>query len=161
MDELEIRKALVCYESTSPFYWRRNFVCLPNSNSFTSWEADLLVCSNRFYLTEIEIKSAWQDWVNDKKKEKFKPSLQGGRKYGWGKIKYFWYAVDASFADRYVEAGIPEWAGVIAVGKGSSNITHCWVVRPAHVLTGHKKLDDKQVLEFARLAANRIWTSIA
>ncbi len=160
MTSSEVRDALVRPE-TSPFYWRRNFVALPNSNSFTSWEADLLVCSNAGYLTEIEIKVTRQDWRNDKKKDKFKWLAQEGRKaYGWGFIKQFYYAVPMELAIVWGEIGIPAWAGVIGINPvvPGQKYSNALCVKPAEQFTT-PKLNDKQLIKLARLAACRIWTS--
>lgn len=159
MNASEIQDSLVV-EKDSPFYWGRNFVALPNSNSFTSWEADLLICSRAGFLTEIEIKVNIQDWRNDKKKRKFIPKSDGGRAYGWGFIKQFYYAVPAEMAHRHVEIGIPEWAGVYSIEKVPGFIiAGANLIKPAQILSNHRKLTDKQLLEFARLAAIRIWTT--
>lgn len=151
----------MCVLEDAPYYWRRQFVCLPNSNSFTSWEADLLVCSKAGYLTEIEIKVDRQDWRNDKKKDKFKLNYSGAPAHGWGFIKQFYYAVPLPLAEAWKEMEIPDYAGVYGIlepipGRkfGTPILLKEALVRP-----NHRKLNDKQLLEFARLAANRIWTS--
>ena len=155
MNAHDVQRHLVCNKWKSPFYFLRQFVVLPNSNSFTSWEADLLVCSKAGFLTEIEIKVSRQDWRNDTKKDKFQNRPDGRRAYGWGFIKQFYYAVPREIAgDSDALVRMPQWAGLIAVSEDGT----CEVAHQAETLDGHRKLSEKQLLKFARLAAVRIWT---
>lgn len=161
MDSSQVRNALVRDFNHSPFFWRRQFVVLPNSNSFTQWEADLLVCSKVGYITEIEIKVSRQDWRNDKKKDKFKYlSNPEGSRGGWGFIKQFYYAVPMPLAEVWPQMEIPSWAGVYGIHEPTSGrkYGHAVLLKHAEVRPNHRKLTDKQKCEFARLAACRIWS---
>lgn len=58
-------------------------------------ECDMLVLSKSGYLTEIEIKRSWQDYLKDFKKEH--------AHYGYDLIKNFYYCVPISIKDKAIE----------------------------------------------------------
>lgn len=58
-------------------------------------ECDMLVLSKSGYLTEIEIKRSWQDFLNDFKKTH--------DHYGYGLIKHFYYCVPLSIKDKAID----------------------------------------------------------
>lgn len=86
----QIESLLVGY-ADSPFYIRKNIV-VPNVDwGFLNHEADLLVLSKAGYLTEVEIKRTWSDFMAD-----FKKSHTHYDK----KLSHFYYAVPYSIAER-------------------------------------------------------------
>ncbi len=86
----QIEAALTVYTS-SPFYLRRNLV-IPNvSWGYLNHEADLLVLTKAGYLTEVEIKRSWADFVADFEK-------RHGHKDK--KLSHLYYAVPLSIGER-------------------------------------------------------------
>ena len=75
------------------FNFRRNLVVF-NVNGWSAilpifHECDVLICSKSGYLTEVEIKRTWSDFLADfKKKHKHENKKL---------IKYFYYCLPASF----------------------------------------------------------------
>lgn len=86
----QIETVITCYPD-SPFFVRRNLV-VPNCNwGFLNHEADLLVMSKARYLTEIEIKRTWADFMADFKKK---------HTHHDRKLSHFYYAVPLSIGER-------------------------------------------------------------
>jgi hypothetical protein len=102
----QIETLLVGYPS-SPFYIRQNIV-VPNVDwGFLNHEADLLVLSKANYLTEIEIKRSWSDFMADFKKK---------HTHYDKKLSHFYYAVPSSIGQR-----VFDWLYV-----GEYNDDHYW-----------------------------------
>lgn len=162
----EITKALCRFNA--PFAYNQNHVCVPNlSHSMLDWEADLIVCSKKGFLTEVEIKISAADWKADSLKYKWQPNLRhqraDGRSRGWDLIKEFWYVAPCELAIRYKEMGIPNDTGVMSIGWGTLGRGHepqIWfdTIRPAQALAGHRPLTPDQMMNLARLASMRVWT---
>lgn len=154
-------------QAPSPFDFHTQLLCVSNTNSFTAWEADLLVVSRAGYMTEVEVKVSLSDWRADAKKYKFKILSDQGQnpetareQSSWRSIKAFWYAVPVELAPRYTEAGIPDWAGVMGVREPDE--AHHWqasfeIVRQPKIFKA-VKLTERRQLELARLGACRQWT---
>ena len=88
---IEQIETLLVGRSDSPFYVRRNIV-VPNVDwGFLNHEADLLILSGRRYLTEIEIKRSWSDFMADFSKK---------HHHYDAKLSHFFYAVPVSIAQR-------------------------------------------------------------
>lgn len=154
----------------SPFNYRRNLVVVPNvSYGLLDYEADLLVCSKAGYLTEVEVKVSWHDWVIDAYKSKWE--------FRRANIKYFYYAAPMKLAQRWEEHLIAkeleptmeprqlrryrEWLRVMKdeagiVGVSDSGVVG--VIREAKAASGATKLSIEQQLKLARLGAIRCWT---
>ena len=102
----QIETLLVGYPS-SPFYIRQNIV-VPNVDwGFLNHEADLLILSKANYLTEVEIKRTWADFMADFKKK---------HTHYDKKLSHFYYAVPSSIAQR-----VFDWLYV-----GEYNDDHYW-----------------------------------
>lgn len=88
---IEQIETLLVGSSLSPFYFGQNIV-VPNVDwGFLNHEADLLVMSKRRYLTEIEIKRSWSDFLADFSKE---------HHHYDSKLSHFYYAVPVSIAQK-------------------------------------------------------------
>lgn len=155
----EIEIALAKYDQ---FNFIRNIVAY-NVNGMSQslsihHECDMLVLSKSGYLTEIEIKRSWTDFLADFKKS----HSHEGR----GLIKYFYYCVPHSIIDRVYnklqELNI-EYTGVIAYDeelnlsiKGHRYIDHnnkvAYIVREQHP---NRKLFIEEQLQVARFGAMR------
>lgn len=153
----EIEVALAHYNS---FDFRRNIVAF-NVNGWSGTlpifhECDMLVCTKSGYLTEIEIKRTWSDFVADfKKKHKHENN---------GLMKYFYYCLPASFdlKETYVllEEHKVNYSGILFYDEYLNFQFHGFRVSQDdyqnRCLKGHKKLTIEQQLEVARLGAMRV-----
>jgi len=159
----EITKALV--SRTGPFPYNASFVAVPNlSFGFLDWEADLVICSQKGYLSEIEIKVSLADWKNDFKKDKWKPAYFGS----WGRIKEFWYCAPLHLAQRWEELKVPDHAGIIGIDMGTLSprqVAKGMVPGPNFAILKSsvtnreaRPLSERDMLKLARLASMRVWT---
>lgn len=157
----EIEVALAKYPS---FDFRKNIVAF-NVNGISSilpivHECDMLVCSKSGYLTEIEIKRSWADFLADFKKRHHHESA--------GLIKYFYYCVPDSLYEKvkdYLFENKVECAGIITYTEDlliqikAIKVTF-WrneiQDRIGITNSGFKKLFLEQQLEVARLGAMRV-----
>lgn len=88
---LEQIETIITGYPDSPYYIRQNIV-VPNVDwGFLNHEADLLVLSKAKYLTEIEIKRTWSDFMADFKKK---------HTHYDKKLSHFYYAVPFSIGER-------------------------------------------------------------
>lgn len=123
-------------------------------------ECDMLVCSKSGYLTEIEIKRSWSDFLADfKKKHKHE---------GEGLISYFYYCVPECLYEKVKEylyehevkcSGIITYNEVLYIEIRSATIKGYMgdsfeVTNKS--LPSKKKLFLEQMLEIARLGAMRV-----
>ncbi len=148
MTAKQIEYAIVQY-----FDWRKNII-VPN----IAWglglhECDVLIMSSAGYLTEVEIKISLSDLKADFNK--------GHAHDGKGKIKYFYYAMPASLADREdVIALIPIHAGIFRCSPSvrySEHLVSASKARPASARTNARPLSEKEKFDLVRLGTMRIW----
>lgn len=115
-------------------------------------ECDMLVLSKAGYLTEIEIKRSWSDFLADFKKEHSHESR--------GLIKYFYYCVPASIVDRVYDK-LKElevsYTGVITYDEELKlDIKGKWCYDGYYfVQQPHRKLFLEEQLQVARYGAMR------
>ena len=169
LNEIEIALA-----KTDKFNYIKNIVVF-NVNGLSETlpvfhECDMLVCSKSGYLTEIEIKRSWSDFLNDFKKKH--------NHNNFGIIKYLYYCIPLSIFEK-VQIKLEEeydkrknkdgfnYSGIITYDE-SLNIkfhSHRFKVclnnkEEYHFLTptlnGYKKLFIEQQLELARLGTIRL-----
>lgn len=146
------------------FDFRKNIVAF-NINGLSErlpifHECDMLVCSKSGYLTEIEIKRSWSDFLADFKKKHSHESE--------GLIKYFYYCVPDTIYDRvknYLFDNIVKCAGIITYTEDLLiqikpikiplwiDITKDSIGIPNN---NYKRLFLEQQLELARLGAMRV-----
>lgn len=127
-------------------------------------ECDMLVLSKSGYLTEIEIKRSYQDFLNDFKKKHNHPTN--------GLIKYFYFCVPKSIKDKVYdflyEKKEYRYSGIITYDEDlnieiSGAKRENWIksddekyVYAIKEMIGHRKLFIEQQLEVARLASMRV-----
>lgn len=88
---LEQIETIITGYPDSPYFIRQNIV-IPNvSWGYLNHEADILVLSKARYLTEVEIKRTWSDFMADFKKK---------HTHYDAKLSHFYYAVPISIAER-------------------------------------------------------------
>lgn len=153
----EIEVALAKYRD---FDFRKNIVAF-NVNGWSErlpifHECDMLVCSKSGYLTEIEIKRSWSDFLADfNKKHKHEPR---------GLIKYFYYCVPDSIYEKvrdYLFENVVKCAGIITYTEDLYIQIKSIKVNEKRCYIGMsnpdcKKLFLEQQLELARLGAMRV-----
>jgi len=115
---LEQIEVLITGYPDSPYYVRQNIV-VPNCNwGFLNHEADLLVMSKAKYLTEIEIKRTWADFMADFKKR---------HTHFDKKLAHFYYAVPWSIGER-----VFNW-----LYEGTYQCEPGWIYRQQSTITGY------------------------
>ena len=135
----------------------RRYLCVPNSNGFLSWEADLLVLSSSNWLYEVEIKSTVSDLRADIKKHK--------HNFVWGSPYYplvskMYYAMPLSVYKKVSEAPpIPDHAGIITIDE-DNEFLHERAIRQREAKRNPvaRKLTPEERYKLARLGALRLWT---
>lgn len=142
------------------FNFRNNLVVPNVSWGMLNHEADIIVMSKSGYLTEVEIKRSWADFLADfRKKHDHQDSL----------VSYYFYAVPSSILDK-CRAKLEEvdpfkrW-GLLSYSEETftDGDVDCWVnlqYLPSNS-TQHnpsKKLTLEQQYQLARLGNMRSWT---
>ena len=122
----------------------RQHIVVPNvSWGFLNHEADLLVLSNQGYLTEIEIKRAWQDFKKDFTKD---------HTHEDPRLTYFYYAVPEKIIPAvmqylYKTELIKDWRGLPkekVVGYTDQNPNHCGLIVYGES-PGYDRIEDKSL----------------
>ena len=168
---IEQIETLLAGRSLSPFYIRQNIV-VPNVDwGFLNHEADLLVLSKRGYLTEVEIKRSWSDFVADFEKKHHHYDK---------KLSHFYYAVPVSIAQKVFdwlytgELDIRYWYSKSKVtGFTENNPFHCGLIIYTDDSTlwcghgcnmnvlaqrmGNYKVSDDEEYQLLRLLGMRVW----
>lgn len=139
----------VAIAKNSNFDFRRNIVAF-NVNGCSGklpiWhECDILVCTKAGYLTEIEIKRSWSDFLADFRKKHHHESE--------GLIKYFYYCVPMSIVERVKEFLEKRYVVVGIITYSESLFIHVEKVAEKRKCN---KLTIEQQLEIARLGAMRV-----
>jgi hypothetical protein len=139
---LEIQRAIANY-----FEPRKNIIVPNVSFGLLSYEADMLVLNRSGYLTEVEIKRSWSDFMADfKKKHKHNDRL----------VKFFYYAVPRSILEK-VEAVLNEKeirCGLLVYFENCSVST---AKKCGNVVYDGRKLFIEEQLQLARLGTMRLW----
>ena len=136
---------------------KRNYLFVPNvSWGLFDYELDLAIMSKDGYVTEIEIKRSWEDFLADFKKK---------HTHNDEKVYYFYYCVPLSLASKvcdYIEQHFENDGEKPAVfyytedgfiGRTNTGIAY----RPGK----HRKLFLEERYQLARLGVFRFWKSIA
>lgn len=136
----------------------RNNVIVPNvSWGMLTHEADLLILNKTGYLTEVEIKRSWADFLADFRKK---------HTHDDPKISWRYYAVPASIVDKCIaklaEVDPNRTWGVISYQRDAwDNGCYPTIVqqpRNIHMHVGDKKLFLEEQFKLARLGAMRTWS---
>lgn len=139
---------------------RKNIIVPKVSWGLLNHEADLLILSKSGYLTEIEIKRSWSDFLADFRKS----HTHDDRKISW---RYF--AVPHSIVERCREklkelSLFDEW-GLVAYEENPypTDRNQCLVEivhYPSNIREHHaeKKLTIEEMFQLARLGAMRTWS---
>ncbi len=138
----EIQKEIAKYFDT-----RKNIIVPNVSFGLLPYEADLLIMSKSGYLTEIEIKRSWSDFLADfKKKHTHNHKL----------IKYFYYAVPKNILER-VEAFLNERGVKCGLLQYNEDCRVCYIKLCGNTVYPGRKLFLEEQLQLARLGVMRYW----
>jgi len=131
---------------------KRQDVFVPNvSYGLLGYEADLIIMSKTGYLTEIEIKRSWVDFMADFKKD---------HKHNDSKICYFYYCLPISLKDRVMSFWQREYGGdttnnhpatLFYLENGRIERGGGWPSK------GGRKLFIEEQLQLVRLGCFRYW----
>lgn len=130
----------------------RNNIIVPNVSwgFFATHEADLVIINKSGYMSEVEIKRSWQDFLNDFKKH---------TTHDEGKVMWKYFAVPSSLCEKVwqylCDNGHKDW-GVIQYFEDG---TACPKYYPdnIHLTTKSNRLFLEEQLAIARLGSMRIW----
>ncbi len=162
----------------SPFYIRQNIV-VPNCDwGFLNHEADLLVLSKAKYLTEIEIKRTWSDFMADFKKRHthYDPKLShfyyavplsiGERVFNWlyegtYQCRPDWICYERSQVTGYSEHN-PNKCGLIIYASSKETLSRGFRIGSCCLNVGAKRMNNYKLnvdeeLKLLRLLGMRIW----
>lgn len=156
---------LLVGRSDSPFYIRR-YLVVPNvSWGFLTHEADLVAVSQAGYMTEIEIKRSWSDFMADFKKKHYHRDRR---------ISQMYYAVPSKIARKvfhhlYNGYFLPDNKKPVVVEYNGNNINKCGLIvyyddNPyldilvSPVKINQYKLGDNEIKALMRLGCMRVWS---
>lgn len=131
----------------------RGNIIVPNVSwgFFATHEADLVVINKSGYMTEIEIKRSWTDFLNDFKKH---------TTHDEGKVMWKYFAVPESILERvrtYLhENGHDDWGIVFYNNEGTVRIDR--YPNNLNLTTKSNRLFLEEQLAIARLGCMRIWS---
>lgn len=141
-NEQDMQKSLLLH-----YDWRQN-ACFWNTY-LADWESDFLCVSKAGYVTEVEVKVSWGDWMQDQTKDKWKPTPHNTKQ--WLKFKNFCYAVPHPM---YEKRGIPEWVpetvGIITVEAREFKTTKVREIRKPTAIPGALALDQQGLVRLYR-----------
>lgn len=131
----------------------RNNIIVPNVSwgFFATHEADLVIINKTGYMTEVEIKRSWQDFLHDFKKQ---------TTHDEGKVSWKYFAVPQSLSERVwqylCDNDRKDWGVIEYLEDGRA-----WIVHLPDNIMDHiesKKLFLEEKLAIARLGCMRIWS---
>lgn len=130
----------------------RNNVIVPNVSwgFFATHEADLVIINRSGYMTEVEIKRSWQDFLNDFKKH---------TTHDEGKVTWKYFAVPESMCEKawqyLCDNGHKDWGLIPYNETGGAWIKYRPICYPHS--SQSKKLTFEERFAIARLGTMRIW----
>lgn len=131
----------------------RNNIIVPNVSwgFFATHEADLVIINKSGYMTEVEIKRSWQDFLNDFKKH---------TTHDEGKVMWKYFAVPQSLCEKVwqylCDNGHRDWGIIQYTESGGAWVVHS--PNNIHDKIASKKLFLEEKLAIARLGCMRIWS---
>lgn len=131
----------------------RNNIIVPNVSwgFFATHEADLVIINKTGYMTEVEIKRSWQDFLNDFKKH---------TTHDEGKVMWKYFAFPQSLCEKawqyLCDNGHRDW-GVIPYTESGGAWVQYYPDNKGHSDCS-KKLFLEEKLAIARLGCMRIWS---
>ena len=134
----------------------RNNIIVPNvSWGLLDYEADLLIMNKSGYVTEIEIKRSWSDFLADFKKDENAHKSEI--------IYQFWYCVPDSLykdcIDKLKEVYPDSLDRPNVISYSDSGILNFHGKSASYCRGKHRKMFLEEQLKLARLGAMRYWSS--
>ena len=134
----------------------RNNIIVPNvSWGLLDYEADLLIMNKTGYVTEIEIKRSWSDFLADFKKDENAHKSEN--------IYQFWYCVPDSLykdcIDKLKEVYPDSLDRPNVISYSDSGILNFHGKSASYCRGKHRKMFLEEQLKLARLGAMRYWSS--
>lgn len=136
------------------YYGLRKHIIVPNVSwgFFREHEADLVVITQANYLTEIEIKRSWRDFLKDFRKDSFHDD---------NRITEFYYCVPECMVEAVKEFLASDKARGFKNYGGIGIISYDEQANICFQRSGRKRISLKlttgEVLEIARLGTLRFW----
>ena len=138
-------------------YWGiRNNIIVPNvSWGLLDYEADLLVMNKSGYVTEVEIKRSWSDFLADFKKDENAHKSEI--------IYQFWYCVPDAIYNDCIEKLKEVYPDIIdrpnVISYSDNGVLNFHGKGASYCRGNHRKLFLEEQLKLARLGALRYWSS--
>lgn len=138
-------------------YWGiRNNIIVPNvSWGMLDYEADLLIMNKTGYVTEIEIKRSWSDFLADFKKDEVAHKSEI--------IYQFWYCVPDAIYKDCIEKLKEIYPDSIdrpnVISYSDSGVLNFHGKKASYCRGNHRKLFLEEQLKLARLGTLRYWNS--
>lgn len=138
-------------------YWGiRNNIIVPNvSWGLLDYEADLLVMNKTGYVTEVEIKRSWSDFLADFKKDENAHKSEI--------IYQFWYCVPDSIYKDCIEKLKEVYPDNLdrpnVISYSDSGVLNFHGKSASYCRGKHRKLFLEEQLKLARLGTLRYWSS--
>ena len=138
-------------------YWGiRNNIIVPNvSWGMLDYEADLLVMNKTGYVTEVEIKRSWSDFLADFKKDENAHKSEI--------IYQFWYCVPDEIYKKCVEKLKEVYPDSLdrpnVISYSDSGVLNFHGKTASYCRGKHRKLFLEEQLKLARLGTLRYWSS--
>lgn len=171
---LTIEQIMARLSQIEDFNCRRHVVVPNVSWGLLNYEADFVSMTKNGYLTEIEIKRSWQDFLKDFEKR---------HRHDDPRVCYFYYCVPKSIKEKVMDAmyvfektdnkfrpykitgikdGVPVNAGLITYDNHDWQGNPCeWIVLNFETRAGRRKnarpLTPNEQLKLAHLGCMRIW----
>ena len=134
----------------------RNNIIVPNvSWGLLDYEADLLIMNKTGYVTEIEIKRSWSDFLADFKKDDVAHKSE--------LIYQFWYCVPEELYSKCIEKLKEVYKDSLdrpnVISYSDSGILNFHGKSASYCRGNHRKLFLEEQLKLARLGTMRYWSS--
>lgn len=134
----------------------RNNIIVPNvSWGLLDYEADLLIMNKTGYVTEIEIKRSWSDFLADFKKDDVAHKSE--------LIYQFWYCVPEELYIKCIEKLKEVYKDSLdrpnVISYSDSGILNFHGKSASYCRGNHRKLFLEEQLKLARLGTMRYWSS--
>lgn len=138
------------------YFGIRNNIIVPNvSWGLLDYEADLLIMNKTGYVTEIEIKRSWSDFLADFKKDENAHKSEN--------IYQFWYCVPDSLYKDCIEKLKEVYPDSLdrpnVISYSDSGVLNFHGKSASYCRGKHRKMFLEEQLKLARLGAMRYWSS--
>ncbi len=128
---------------------KRSDIMIPNlSWGLLPYEADFVVISKSGYLTEVEIKRSWSDFLADFKKK---------HKHDAEQVYYFYYCVPEKIIEQVVEYLRQKELPLAVLSYNNSGVVKFVGYGHSSLNGKHRKLFIEEQLTIARLGQLRFW----